>query len=392
MDDFRRIQTVLNASSFPGSHTGDAIADQINQMLIDWQIEKSKVHLFVSDNAANAKSGLSKAEVPAAWCFAHTLQLVVGDAIFSQRAVTDMLAVSRRIVGHFKHSSLAVSQLREIQRANNLPENNLLQDVPTRWNSKFYLLQRLLQQKRAIVQFASDYSSIPQLTANQWNLAEKLVAILSPFEAATKECSKKAETIGMVIPRVLMLLRKLDNLSVSTAVSGLGTMIGELKASMETRFAAIESDQNMVLATILDPRYKDAFFQKESTKENIEEWISADGCDDVVDAPAEQVQLMIDEDDKSDDEFAAILSERETGGTARPFAAPSTIIQEYSLYRNAELRAEKKSDPLEWWKVHAVKYPKLAKLARKYLSSPPTSVQSERLFSEAEAIYSVRRS
>ena len=100
-EDFSRIQTVLNASSFPGSHTGDAISNRIDEMLTGWKIQKSKVHLFVSDNAANAKSGLAKAEVPAAWCFAHTLQLVIGDAILSQRAVADMLAVSHKIVGHF---------------------------------------------------------------------------------------------------------------------------------------------------------------------------------------------------------------------------------------------------------------------------------------------------
>lgn len=66
-------------------HTQDMIADQINEILMECKIEKSQVHLFVSENAANAKSGLPKPEVSAAWCFAHTLQLVVGDAIFFPR-------------------------------------------------------------------------------------------------------------------------------------------------------------------------------------------------------------------------------------------------------------------------------------------------------------------
>ena len=124
----------------------------------------------------------------------------------------------------------------------------------------------------------------------------------------------------MVTPCVIMLLGKLDKLSVSTSVSGLGTMINKLKMSMETGFAEIESDQNMVLATILDPCYKDAFFQKESAEE----------YDDAVDKPTEvtkQVQLVIDKDDESDEQYAAILSEHETCRTARPTAVPSTIIQ-----------------------------------------------------------------
>lgn len=390
-EDFTRVQTVLNAHSFPGSHTGDAISKQINDMLRDWNIEKSKVHLFVSDNAANAKSGLAKAKVGAAWCFAHTLQLVVGDAIFSQRAVSDMLSVSRCIVGHFKHSTLAVSQLREIQRTNNLPETNLLQDVPTRWNSKLYMLQRLLEQKRAIVLYVSDHPSVTPLSANQWTLAEKLVTILAPFEAATRECSRKDESIGMVIPRVLMLERKVAKLE--TTVQGMGTTLQEIKTSMATRFANLESSSNTVLATIFDPRFKDAFFRKECTKGKIEEWITAASDDhatgELVDEEMRTGDLDDGDNNESDDEYAAILNER---GNAAAAPNPNTVIQEYALYRDTEQRAAKNSDPLDWWKVNATKYPKLAKLARKYLSAPPTSVPSERLFSEAEAIYDARRS
>ena len=70
---------------------------------------------MLSDNAANMKKALQEAYLHGQRCFAHSLQLVVNDGILSQRSVIDTLAVSRKIVGHFKYSTLAYYKLDEIR-------------------------------------------------------------------------------------------------------------------------------------------------------------------------------------------------------------------------------------------------------------------------------------
>ena len=47
--------------------------------------------------------------------------------------------------------------------------------------------------------------------------------------------------------------------------------------------------------------------------------------------------------------------------------------------------------PVKWWKENHMKYPRLSLLSKKYLSCPPSSVESERLFSVASHIFSQER-
>ena len=49
-------------------------------------------------------------------------------------------------------------------------------------------------------------------------------------------------------------------------------------------------------------------------------------------------------------------------------------------------------NPLSWWKIHEEVYPSLAKLAKRYLCVPGTSVSAERVFSTAGDIVTAQRS
>ena len=102
-------------------------------------------------------------------CLAHTLQLIIHDGVLYQRAVNDLLASCRRIIGHFSHSCLVYSRLREIQENLGLPQHRLIQDEPTRWNSSLYMMQRILEQKMALAVYATEKSVI-QLPSHQLDL------------------------------------------------------------------------------------------------------------------------------------------------------------------------------------------------------------------------------
>jgi hypothetical protein len=106
---------MLNAKNFRGSHTSDAIAATLKEMLDKWQIPLDKVHVILRDNASNMRKAMDNMKVRSLGCVAHTLHLVVIEGLLSQRAVSDAVASGRQIVGHLKHSPLAYSRLQDIQ-------------------------------------------------------------------------------------------------------------------------------------------------------------------------------------------------------------------------------------------------------------------------------------
>lgn len=73
----------------------------------------------------------------------------------------------------------------------NLPEKKLIQCCDTRWNSSFYMLERVNEMRWPI----SAVFSIEQvtkradrgldLTNDQWVLSQELIKVLKPFELAT---------------------------------------------------------------------------------------------------------------------------------------------------------------------------------------------------------------
>ncbi|KAJ4945502.1 hypothetical protein JOQ06_023186, partial [Pogonophryne albipinna] len=62
------------------------------------------------------------------------------------------------------------------------------------------------------------------------------------------------------------------------------------------------------------------------------------------------------------------------------------------LYLKEPVIDRRKGDPLQWWRQNEGRFKLLATQARTFLCPPPSSVPSERVFSEVSAIYEKNRS
>lgn len=82
---------------------------------------------------------------------------------------------------------------------------------------------------------------------------------------------------------------------------------------------------------------------------------------------------------------------REEYTTAAPKTSAEEAEEEVRGYR-ASRPAGLQDNPLSWWRENENNYPLLARLAKRYLCVPGSSVASERVFSTAGDIITAKRS
>ncbi|KAF9813305.1 hypothetical protein SFRURICE_015787, partial [Spodoptera frugiperda] len=93
-------------------------------------------------------------------------------------------------------SGVAADQLRNSQKAENVPEGkikHLIGDVSTRWNSQLHMLERFIAMSGTVGGILLNYPNAPpMIQASEIAVLKEVVKILKPFEKVSEEmCTEK---------------------------------------------------------------------------------------------------------------------------------------------------------------------------------------------------------
>ena len=373
----------------------------------------------ITDNASNMDLASRLGEWNSRHCFGHTLQLAIDDGIKMSPGIREMIKSTKAIVAFYNRSTKGTERLTELQEHLSLPKHKLLSDCPTRWNSTYYMLTGLLEQKPAItIMCASSAGPRVGLSTAEWCMMSELIQILQPLEEATRELSAEQRVCcSNIIPLPNALLFKLrknvvdddetqvpdddetqvpesQGSSVPTSEESQQVVVG-LNASIERRWLNYEEDRIYSICTLLDPRFKEVCFTSAALVRAKRLFLSimraltqGDSVtssasvvnDDQEDVPIKKMKCLWDSFDELKKKKSTDLSTNQDKDE-----------KELSLYCSAEY-IDRKEDPLAWWKGNKSRFPTLARIAREYLAIPAMSTPSERLFSAAGYISSQRRS
>lgn len=208
---------VLCTKKLDCNHTGANICEIMREELNKWNIFE-KVVAVVTDGGANIKSAVRHMGLSHLPCTAHKLNLIVQKALelsdneeigpddnTDESDLKKIFKKCRNIVGFFKRSEVGNRMLVEKQKQlGNETVLKLKQDVRTRWNSTFLMLERLIKLKEPLTIVMMTLKGAPtNLSSEEWNIIEDMIPLLRPFDKLTVELSAEHyPMISMVIPLI----------------------------------------------------------------------------------------------------------------------------------------------------------------------------------------------
>nr|KAJ0220781.1 hypothetical protein LSAT_V11C200088940 [Lactuca sativa] len=382
----------LSIYAMPPPHSGVCLTETISTLLTDWGIDK-KLFTITLDNASsqlcNEGALRSNGDYFHIRCCAHVLNLVVQDGL---NAIDEGIVKIRESIKYVKGSQARRKKFIDCVKYVNLnPKTGLRQDVPTRWNATYLMIESALFYRCAFFHLAlgdSNYLDCP--THDEWGKLEKIFRFLEFFYEVTCIFSRnKYSTANLYFPSVSMVEKT-------------------LKEEMYW------SEYSVILAmvAVLDPRYKiqyaefiykklygsKSFEHIDRVRERLFDLFKEYVLDSHVSCKSSTL---------SRGDSRKVVHEKKSGTVFSK--STREMLKEFTTYESTKFVLSQKSqleiyldeprsdidedlDILSFWKAHQYRYLELACMARDILSIPVSTVASESAFSNGGRVLNQYRS
>lgn len=348
-------------------HTSDNIVGWIKDLLHKWGIEKDQVFLVVTDSGCNIKNAVynyfgKEKHLP---CFAHTLNLVVQNALDSTQNIANIITMVKNLVTFFKQSVSASDELHKICKL------KLKQSVPTRWNSIYYMLERFISCSDSIASTIVKFpKSPPMLSGSELFSINKIMCLLKPFEAATKElCGQNYITGSKIIPLIHCLNKKIEPVEVGSDIYS--ELKNNLLLNLKARFGKVQYLEILSISTILDPRFKTLHSNDPIASSKVINTIKKKILDLKIDCNETSSNTGNSSDDQDTDNLWSVHKNLVNKKLVNASNVSNNMPTDLKHYLN-QPTLPLSEDILKFWDTHGPIYPFLKKIVYPYLSMVAT--------------------
>ncbi|XP_070814650.1 ADP-ribosylation factor-related protein 1 isoform X1 [Chaetodon trifascialis] len=312
----------------------------------------------------------------------------------SEKQISRTTAICKKLVCHFSHSWKKRVALEEAQKRFELPNHGLITECQTRWGSRLAMIDRILEQKKALAEVLSEDTKTRHLVLGyqELDVLESVSSALGPLLEFTDALSGEEYVSVSHLKPVLRLF----NTTLLAPKEDDTDMTKSLKKKileyLNSKYEDDVTQELLDVASFLDPRYKTQYISEDNVpiiKSRLVKEMKTLELKRSGGIRVEEPEVPLPPTKKKKT-LASFLKSPTASATASvdPTATIEAELNSYLLAKPLDMD----EDPLLWWKKYQENYPRLIDMARKYLCVPATSSPSERVFSAGGNIVSCERS
>ncbi|CAM4697888.1 unnamed protein product [Leuciscus chuanchicus] len=220
----------LQTAYFPDNHT-DALSS--------WGLSEERLVCMTTDSGTNIIKALKDNNWPSLQCFGHRLHNAIENGVKDPR-IDRAIGVCKKAVSAFSYSWKKRRDMTEVQAELGLPQHLLISESPTRWGSRQKMIERFLEQEKAITRVLGADKKTRHLVPT-WQDLE----VLEATNKAVKPLQDFTDALSGESYRRKKELTK--------------TIKANIMRYLESKYCDLEKEELLDMATLLDPRFRTTY-------------------------------------------------------------------------------------------------------------------------------------
>ncbi|KAK1875045.1 Zinc finger BED domain containing protein 1 [Dissostichus eleginoides] len=309
------------------------------------------------------------------------------------------IGVCKKAVSAFSYSWKKRRDMSEVQAELGLPTHQLITESPTRWGSRQRMIERFLEQEKALVRvLGSDKKSrhlVP--TWQDLDVLESINKAVKPLQEFTDALSGESYVSVSYIKPVLHLFKTSLLQPEEEDAELTKTIKGKIMRYLDDKYSDPVKDELLDMSSLVDPRFRTTYIDPDKVepvkKRAVAEMMSlpAPANNSTPQQPGTAVQVRQEDAQPPPKKKMTLAAFFKKNPVSSPNQSEAEKIETELKSFLLTPEVDPDTNPLEWWKRHQPNFPRLSVLAKKYLSIPATSAPSERVFSVGGGIVTCHR-
>ena len=199
----------LNTLFLPQDHIGVNIFEAVQSILESWSLPENKLACITTDNGSNVTAAVEILGWNGLSCFGHNLHLAITNSIKDDDHISRAIGIAHKIVSVFAHSWKKKRDLIKVQTEMDLPHHSLVTECTTHWGTHYKILDRILEQERALVQILGADTKTAHLKPlwQDTEVIESIASALKPVSDLTDVLSREERVTASCLKPLLNYLQ-----------------------------------------------------------------------------------------------------------------------------------------------------------------------------------------